>query len=62
MTPRAPAEGRLDVSAFIGAYPFRHVPHPDPEVLVRVCAREGIAESWVGHLPSAFHRDPSHGN
>ena len=52
----------LDVNTFIGAYPFRYVPHPDPEVLVRVLAREGIARAWVGHLPSAFWRDPTHGN
>jgi hypothetical protein len=29
---------------------------------VRVLAREGIHRAWVGHLPSAFYRDPSHGN
>ncbi|HEY9248650.1 MAG TPA: hypothetical protein VIO38_05945, partial [Rariglobus sp.] len=34
----------------------------DPEVLVRVLDREGIAEAWVGHLPSAFYRDPTPGN
>ena len=53
---------RVDVHTYIGPYPFRYVPHPDPEVLVRVLAREGIARAWVGHLPSAFYRDPSHGN
>ena len=53
---------RLDVNTFIGAYPFRHVPHPDPEILVKVLAREGIRRAWVGHLPSAFWRDPAHGN
>jgi predicted TIM-barrel fold metal-dependent hydrolase len=52
----------LDVSALIGAYPFRELPHPDPETLLRVLDREGIAEAWVGHLPTAFHRDPHHGN
>lgn len=52
----------IDVNAFIGAYPFRHVPHPEPEVLVRVLEREGLTGAWVGHLPSAFHRDPAHGN
>jgi predicted TIM-barrel fold metal-dependent hydrolase len=52
----------LDVHTYIGPYPFRHVPHPDPDVLVRVLAREGIASAWVGHLPSAFYRDPTHGN
>ncbi|HSQ28865.1 MAG TPA: hypothetical protein VLN49_03395 [Gemmatimonadaceae bacterium] len=52
----------VDVNTFIGAYPFRHVPHPDPEVLIRVLDREEISEAWVAHLPSAFHRDPSPGN
>lgn len=52
----------VDVDTFIGAYPFRHIPHPEPDVLVRVLDREEIAEAWVGHLPSAFHRDPSQGN
>jgi predicted TIM-barrel fold metal-dependent hydrolase len=52
----------VDVNTFVGGYPFRYVPHPEPEVLVRVLAREGVGEAWVGHLPSAFHRDPAHGN
>lgn len=52
----------VDVNAFIGGYPWRHIPHPEPEILVRVMDREGISKAWVGHLPSAFHRDPTHGN
>jgi predicted TIM-barrel fold metal-dependent hydrolase len=52
----------IDVNALIGPYPFRFLPHPDPEVLVRVLDREGIDQAWVGHLPSAFYRDPSNGN
>ncbi|HVX42005.1 MAG TPA: hypothetical protein VHB25_20755 [Gemmatimonadaceae bacterium] len=52
----------IDVSAFIGAYPFRFVPHPEPDVLLRVLDREGIDAAWVGHLPSAFYRDPTPGN
>jgi hypothetical protein len=52
----------IDVNALIGPYPFRHVPHPDPETLVRVLDREGSSGAWVGHLPSAFYRDPSPGN
>lgn len=51
-----------DVNTFIGPYPFRHVPHPDPDVLVKLLAREKVQRAWVGHLPSAFYRDPSHGN
>ena len=52
----------IDCAAYIGPYPFRELPHPDPEVLVRVLAREGLAGAWVGHLPSAWHRDPAPGN
>lgn len=52
----------IDVNALIGPYPFRHLPHPDADVLVRVLDREGITDAWVGHLPSAFYRDPSAGN
>jgi hypothetical protein len=52
----------VDVDALVGPYPFRWVPHPDPEVLVRVLAREGLDGAWVGHLPSAWYRDPGPGN
>ncbi len=52
----------IDCAAYIGPYPFRHLPHPDPEVLVRVLAREGLAGAWVGHLPTVWHRDPTPGN
>ena len=52
----------IDVNTLIGPYPFRYVPHPDPDVLVRVLEREGLSGAWVGHLPSAFYRDPTAGN
>jgi hypothetical protein len=52
----------IDLHTFIGGYPFRHVPHPEPEVLVRVLEREGVSGAWVGHLPSVFWRDPIPGN
>jgi hypothetical protein len=56
------SRAHVDVAAFVGPYAFRHLPHPDPEVLVRVLTREGLAGAWVGHLPSVHHRDPSPGN
>jgi hypothetical protein len=56
------AAGTVDVHAYVGPYPFRHVPHPDPEVLVGVLAREGVSGAWVGSLPAAFHRDPRPAN
>src|SRR5256885_9265179 len=44
----------IDCAAYIGPYPFRHLPHPDPDVLVRVLAREGLAGAWVGYLPAPW--------
>lgn len=52
----------LDVNAFIGEYPFRAVPHPEPEALVRVLDREHVARAWVASLPAVWHRDPAHAN
>jgi len=52
----------IDVNTLIGPYPFRYIPHPDPDVLLRVLDREELSGAWVGHLPSAFYRDPSQGN
>ena len=51
----------VDVNAFVGAYPFRSVPHPDPDALVRVMDRESIGTAWVASLPAAWHRDPNNG-
>ena len=52
----------IDVNALIGPYPFRFVPHPDADVLVRVLEREELRGAWVGHLPSVFYRDVNTGN
>jgi hypothetical protein len=52
----------IDVNAWIGGYPFRDVPHPEPAILARVLEREGFSGAWVGHLPSAFWRDAHAGN
>lgn len=59
-TPHPPLT--IDVNALIGPFAFRDVPHPEPDVLVRVLAREGLAGAWVGHLPSVYWRDPEPGN
>lgn len=52
----------IDVAAFIGPYPFRQLPHPDVDVLVRVLEREGLSGAWVGYLPSPWQRNPAPGN
>ena len=53
---------RIDVNAFLGAYPFRRVPGTSPKALRGALDRVGIDEAWVSHLPSLFWRDPVEGN
>jgi len=48
----------IDCAAYVGAFPFRELPHPDPDVLVRVLQREGLSGAWVGYLPAPWQRDP----
>jgi hypothetical protein len=48
----------IDCAAFVGSFPFRELPHPEPAVLARVLAREGLTGAWVGWLPAPWQRDP----
>ena len=52
----------VDVNAFVGAYPFRHVPGTSPDGLLAAMDRVGIDQAWVSHLPGIFWRDPMEGN
>ncbi len=53
---------RVDVNAFLGAYPWREVPGTSPEALLKALDRAEIDEAFVTHLPSLFWRDPTEGN
>ena len=53
---------RIDVNAFLGAYPYRRVPGTSLDGLLRAMTRAGIDEAWVSHLPSLFWRQPMAGN
>ena len=53
---------RVDHNALVGPYPFRRLPDPTPERLVADLERLGIAQAWVGHVPSIFYRDVAAGN
>jgi len=52
----------VDVSTFVGPYPFRQVPSATPEALLRELDRLGIDAAWVGHLGAPWHRDPRPAN
>jgi predicted TIM-barrel fold metal-dependent hydrolase len=52
----------IDCATYIGPYPFRELPHPEPSVLVRVLSREGMSGAWVGYLPAPWQRDPRPAN
>ncbi|MBI3792769.1 MAG: hypothetical protein HY275_18075 [Gemmatimonadetes bacterium] len=53
---------RIDPHCWIGGYPWRHLPSTDADALRAALERERFDGAWVGHLPSAWHRDPSPGN
>src|SRR6184192_1783793 len=53
---------RIDVNAFLGAYPYRRVAGTSPERLLQALERTAIDEAWVSHLPSLFWRQPMDGN
>jgi predicted TIM-barrel fold metal-dependent hydrolase len=52
----------VDVSTFIGPYPFRLIPGATAEELVRQLDRLRIDHAWVGHLAAPWHRDPRAAN
>lgn len=53
---------RLDVNAFVGEYPWRHLPGTSVDALLAAMDRTAIDRAWVSHLPSLFWRDPAPGN
>jgi uncharacterized protein len=53
---------RIDVNAFVGAYPFRRVPGTSPEAVLAAMDRVGLDEAWITHLPGIFWRNPIEGN
>lgn len=52
----------VDVAAFVGPYPYRHVPATTADDLLRAMDRVGIGLAWVGHLSAPWHRDPAPSN
>jgi len=53
---------RIDVNAFLGAYPWSRVPGTTPTALLAAMDRVAIDAAWVTHLPGLFWRDPTEGN
>jgi hypothetical protein len=53
---------RIDVNAFLGAYPWSRVPGTAPSALLAAMERVAIDAAWVTHLPGLFWRDPTEGN
>lgn len=52
----------IDVSVFLGAYPWRQVPGTSAEAILQGMDRVGVREAWVTHLPSLYWKDPAAGN
>jgi len=47
-----------DVSAFVGSWPFRRLPHATPKALEERLRREGIQRALVSPLETLFDNDP----
>ena len=53
---------RIDVNAFMGRYPFRHVPGGAPAAIRDAMGRVDVDQCWLSHLSAVFWRDPMEGN
>ena len=53
---------RIDVSTFLGSYPYRRVPGTSADALLQAMDRVSADRAWVTHLPGIFWRDPAAGN
>ena len=53
---------RIDVNAFLGAFPWRRVPGTSPPAVLAAMDRMRIDQAWVSHLPGILWRDPMEGN
>lgn len=47
----------IDVNVSLGQYPFRRLPHDDPDLLREMLREAGVTEAWVGNLDALLHRD-----
>lgn len=52
----------VDVSAFLGTYPFRQLRTTSARDLLAEMDRLRITQAWVGHLAAPWHRDPREAN
>jgi predicted TIM-barrel fold metal-dependent hydrolase len=47
----------IDCNAYVGHWPFRHLPWPAPAQLVRKLRSLDITEAWVASFEGLFHKD-----
>lgn len=53
---------RVDVSAFLGRYPWRKVSGGSPHGLLEAMDRCAIDQAWISNSSAVFWKDPSDGN
>ncbi len=51
--------GAVDVAAWVGGYPYRHLHDSSPAWLLKHMDRLDIERAWVAYLPALLYRDPA---
>lgn len=47
----------VDTNVWLSRWPFRRLPHDEPQALAEMLRRHGVVEAWVGSFDGLLHRD-----
>lgn len=47
----------VDTNVWLSHWPFRRLPHDEPDALADMLRRHGVVEAWVGSFDGLLHRD-----
>jgi hypothetical protein len=47
----------IDTNAYLGPWPFRHLPESTLDALLPMMSHHGVGQAWVGSMDGLFHKD-----